>query len=179
MNKIIILFILIFSLSFCFISCNSIKYNDALELIEKGEYVAAYEILDELGDYKDAQQKIASFRYVLVMATACNSDGETEYAEIFYNEDNLPIQEVCTYSNGNKSISDYTYDANGNMIKKVSTDYDGDKYIYDYTYDANGNMIKVVSTDYDGYIESIDVEYKLVYIPYKVTEQIEEIINLD
>ena len=151
MKKIIILFILIFLVSFCFVSCNSTKYNEALELIENGEYVAAYEILDELGDYKDAQQKIENFHYVPVRATYSEED-EIEYVEFFYNKDNLPIQVVHTDSDGDKSIRDYTYDANGNVIKKVYTDSDRDT-------------------------DSVDFEYKLVYIPCGATEWIEEMLD--
>ena len=175
MKKIIILFILIFLASFCFVSCNSTKYNEALELIENGEYVAAYEILDELGDYKDAQQKIENFHYVPVRATYSEED-EIAYVEFFYNKDNLPIQVVHTDSDGDKSTSDYTYDANGNVIKEVYTYSTGYKSTYDYTYDANGNVIKKVYTDYDGDIDSVDFEYKLVYIPYGATEWIEEML---
>ena len=201
MKKIIILFISIFLVSFCFVSCNSTKYNEALELIENGEYVAAYEILDELGDYKDAQQKIENFHYVPVRVT-CSEEDEITYFEFFYNKDNLPSQVVYTYSYGDKFIEDYTYDANGNVIKEVYTDSDGDKSIYDYTYDANGNVIKEVytysdgdksiydytydangnvikevHTDSDGDTNSVDIEYKLVYIPFGATEWIEEMLD--
>ena len=151
MKKIIILFISIFLVSFCFVSCNSTKYNEALELIENGEYVAAYEILDELGDYKDAQQKIENFHYVPVRVT-CSEEDEITYFEFFYNKDNLPSQVVYTYSYGDKFIEDYTYDANGNVIKEVHTDSDGDT-------------------------NSVDIEYKLVYIPFGATEWIEEMLD--
>ena len=64
------------------------------------------------------------------------------------------------------------------MIKEAYTNFDGDKYITDYTYDANGNMTKYVHTGPDGQLYSINAEYKLVYIPYNMTEQIKDIIYI-
>ena len=61
----------------------------------------------------------------------------------------------------------------------IDTNSDGDKYIYDYTYDANGNLIKEVCTDPDGDIEFVDITYKFVYIPYELSEQVEEILGDD
>ena len=84
MKKIFVLFSLLFSLTFCLVSCDSTKYNNALALIENGEYAAAYEILDELGDYKDAQQKLGHFIYVPVKVKYTEAD-KIKYCEYFYN----------------------------------------------------------------------------------------------
>ena len=66
------------------------------------------------------------------------------------------------------------------MIKEVYTYSYKDvviKTIMDYTFDANGNLIKEVYTNSYGDTESIDIEYKFVYIPYDKTEWIDEIID--
>ena len=38
-------------------------------------------------------------------------------------------------------------------------------------YDANGNLIKYVETDADGDKGTVDVEWKLVYIPFDMTTE--------
>ena len=202
------------------------KYDEAISLIDSRDYDAAYALIVELGNYKDAQQKLDNFHYVPV-ASDVLSNGEISKGECFYSVDNLPIQfintksdgvkeivdytydangnpikvvftdddgdkdiydytydangnlikEVHTYSDGDKSIYDYTYDANGNLIKEVYTSFTGNKSIYDYTYDANGNKIKGVCTYSDGDSRSFEVEYKLVYLPQGMSEQVKEILE--
>ncbi len=146
-EKIVSLLVLICTLSFRLVSCDSIEYNEALELIENGEYSEAYEILKELGDYKDAQQIIERFHYVPVAATLVE-DVATEHIKLFYDETYRPIQIIYTHYDVRESTYDYTYVTNGNLVEEVFTDYYGDKFIKDYGYDANGkNIVKEVDTD--------------------------------
>ena len=42
------------------------KYTKAYELLESGDYEAAYALFVELGDYKDATKEVAFFRYMPV-----------------------------------------------------------------------------------------------------------------
>ena len=157
---------------------NAQKYEHAFELIEGGDYAAAYEIFCELGDYKDSQDQVKKFHYMptkLVFEKIYTRKGVRKYEINFsLNDKNLPsqgivsddketviwdctydengnlIKEVHTYSDGDKYIRDYTYDEKGNLIKKVYTYSYGDKSIDDYTYDEKGNLIKEVHTDYIG-----------------------------
>ena len=177
-------------------AANSRKYNKAMELIETQEYDAAYEILCELEDYKDAQTIANRFHYVPKKLVETDSDGETYTQEVSYNKQNLPkqivsttmdgsksiydfaydesgnkIKSVYTNADGDKEIYDYTYDESGNLIKNVYTNADGDKYISDYTYDENGKLIKEVYTNADEDTEVVDIEHRFVYIPFDYTEQ--------
>lgn len=150
MKKFVCLFILICMLSICLVSCNSIRYNEALDLIAEGNYEAAHKMFEKLDSYKDAKKQLKYFHYVPVKVEY----HDNSFCDFFYNENNLPKQTIDTNSDGGKSIRDYTYDANGNIIKEVCTDPDGD-------------------------IEFVDITYKFVYIPYELSEQVEEILGDD
>ena len=155
------------------------KYEKAFSLIEEGKPEEAYELFDELGDYKNAEKELKKFRYVPTKATCKREYEGEEYSAtqtISYDENNFPKQVIYQYSDGDKNIYDYTYDDKGNCIREVYTYSDGDKDIYDYTYDDKGNCIKEVYTYSDGDKETYETEYKLVYIPVELTdEEFEEI----
>ena len=125
MKKILLLFVLMLSLVLCLVSCGGTndnddsdpadgnkdsensesaeaeKYADALELIAEGKYVEAYEILSELGDYQDAEELLENFYYVPVTSLD-EFDDERFTAEIFYDEDNLPLHADIVDAEGNK-----------------------------------------------------------------------------
>ena len=100
-------------------------------------------------------------------------------SEYIYDEIGTLIREVKTYAGGNKYITDYTYDTKGNLIKGVYTDSDGDKDICDYTYDVNGNLIKVVYTDSDGDKDIYDFAYQFTYIPFELSEEVEQYLDIE
>ena len=174
MKKTISLLILVCMLVFCFVSCDAAKetkdpdnsesgakYSEALGLIETGDYSAAYQMLEELGDYKDCKVLLKRFRYVPVKATDSTTH---QVAEFSYNENNLLSRYVVTYHDGSQyvstftydsngklikdagslSVTDYVYDFNGNLIKETYTPTYGRETVLEYTYDANGNLIKKV-----------------------------------
>lgn len=66
MKKFVCLFILICMLSLCLVSCNSIRYNEALDLIAEGNYEAAHKMFEKLDSYKDAKKQLKYFHYVPV-----------------------------------------------------------------------------------------------------------------
>lgn len=163
MKKLFSILLLVSMLIVCLSSCNSKKYDDAFELIDNGDYTAAYEIFCELDDYKDSEDEIKRFHY---MPTKIVIKGETDGTEedygtitISYNEQNLPSQAIASSNDGENAIVNFTYDEKGNIIKRVNTDSDGDKSISDYIYDANDNLIKQVETDDDGDTSSYDYIY--------------------
>ena len=137
------------------------NYNIALELIEKGDYAEAYAILKQLGDYKDAQERLAKFQFIPINITAITKqndvviDGYTLDGNISYNKHHLP-QCVEMYQSmvGNgeydyeeRATTEYIYNTNGKIINKIRKESDGYKNMYDYTYDARGNLIEEVHTD--------------------------------
>ena len=72
------------------------KYNQALALIESGDYASAYALFKELGDYKDSATHLGCFYYVATASTY-EEEGDSREVTISYNEDNLPsvIVEKC------------------------------------------------------------------------------------
>lgn len=125
---------------------NEEKYAQALALLEKKDYVSAHAILKELGDYKNANEMLQHFHYVLLevvetMEYATTDSTETSMHYYTYNEDNL----LANWISGDRK-AEYTYDENGNLIKKFSTYPNSDgkqtSQTVEYTYDADGNMLK-------------------------------------
>ena len=73
---------------------NASKYRQAFELTEQGDYESAYALFTELGDYKDAAEEAAKFRYVPIKETAefISPEGtRIENLVISLNENNLDI----------------------------------------------------------------------------------------
>lgn len=95
----------------------------------------------------------------------------------FYDESGNLVKTVGTFY-GSKFT--YYYDKNGNRVRMVDTDAAGNEtiseYTYDYTYDENGNLIKMVHINKSG--SYLEVNYKLVYIPYDISQNIIEIISI-
>lgn len=122
-----------------------VKYNDALALLEKGDYTGAYALLTELGDYKDAAKLTARFHYVPTTVTDKYDEADGQIIENgthTYNEKNLPA--TCVYIDGDyRHTCTYTYNDNCKLTKVHCTDTDGlEEYMEEYEYDANGNLIK-------------------------------------
>lgn len=135
-----------------------------------------------------------------------DSDGRHDkYIEIYNKKDNL-IKYIYISSSGYKITYDYTYrydekgnliarckadeygntrieyyDEYGNCIKYVYVDSDGDETIDDYSgdyiyyYDEHGNLIKMAENRENGY--SIVYNYKLVYIPYDISQTVIDVLN--
>ena len=166
MKKILALLIVLCLLGSCLVACNSTKYDDALKLIDEGNYTEAYKLLSELGDYKDAKALLASFYYVPVSGTYTEGD-ETLTVEFFYTAANLPLRTVerlgdevmytadytyddnldlvrIVYGGGDPGEYVYTYDDERRLIKEVHSYGDGEVYTEEYTYDADGNRIRSV-----------------------------------
>ena len=301
MKKIVTMFICIALLAttcLSFVSCKSKDYEEAISLLESGQYEEAKAIFEEIGDYKDSQKYLSGFRY-MVTGMTYQADGETGTITITLDSNNLPTRlslqngeinsayvfvygeggrivrdemlsnggdsiatdytynangyitkSVCSFSNGTQIVSEYTYDAKGNETKEVTTmgesvtvtDYTYDeqgnllseirvgaygdqsttRYTYDesgkmlketyesvgysyvidytynangylvkevvteddesqftdeYTYDANGNVIKKVSIDADGDQSTLEAQYILVYIPFALPEETEDVLK--
>ena len=186
MKKRIFLLLIICLLSILLVSCGNRKnYKKALELIDAGDHAAAYEILNELGDYKDAKELLGNFRYVLLAMdtnyTAANgepiesvdsamtytSDGllsiwtrGTETYEYTYDENKKLIKEIRSTGDETWVANEYAYDEKGNLIKE--TNYAGQRplWSWEYAYDDRGNMIqKVELYNYIGDLPYLEVRY--------------------
>lgn len=152
---------------------SAVRYDEAFTLIAQGENEAAYEIFKALGDYRDAKEQLAYFRYVPTRVVTRNTIlGYIMQEDILYNDKNLPVMQTNTlgssstvyeyiyddnsiltefkYQNNYSDVSViYLYDEN-NRVSKVTTSYDGEMLSYEeYTYDENGNRIRRVTDGSD------------------------------
>ena len=85
------------------------------------------------------------------------------------------------HSNGSVySLTDeYQYDEKNNLTRHVHTDNAGSQYVYEYTYDEYGNTVKRVYTNPDGWVQTVTVEYNMVYIPFELSDEILDLFTLE
>ena len=138
------------------------KYLEAYEKLKQGEYVSAYELFVELGDYKDAAKEATRFRYVPVSYVGKYS-GEgaapNETATITLNENNLPEKCFISFDDGTTHTCNYTYNENGRLISIACSDPDGDLVTYETVYNANGKLEKEIYRYFDGYAYTYEYTY--------------------
>lgn len=148
-----ILLMLLLSVT-CLASCGELRYNEAYELIEKGDYKAAYEIFSDLGDYKDAKREASRFHYITTKVVITEEmSGEADLlmsVDLSLNGDNLASGYVITYGNGQTAFSDFTYDEQGNLIKTTSREVDGRESTVARAFDEWGRLVKEIITTSDG-----------------------------
>lgn len=174
MKKIICVFMIVCITLLCLVSCNravyqqtqgeseqQTRYNEAFTFIDKGDYTAAYEIFNELGNYKDSQEQLSRFQYVpLKRVITC--DHLTIIGEIILNDLNLPIQiedrPVSIVEQTDKRIFEFTYDEVGKLTQKVVTIKDIPT-VYDYTYNEENRLIQEICTFSDGRVNQSHYSY--------------------
>ena len=206
MKKIIYVFLFVLVLCICLSSCNyakpqvehddsekEIRYNEAFRLIGEGDYISAYNIFNELGDYKDSKQQSSRFLYIPIKRLISCGDIEI-IGEITLNEDNLPVQIVDRYgteklifnfsydkvgnliqksviSQSQKTVYDYTYDEKNKLTKEVCTFADGNVNVFYYEHDSRGNLVKEIAKYYSGSISIKEYKYNFYGM---LTQKIEE-----
>lgn len=130
MKKTIVTVLLVFAVLSNLVACGGKSIKNAKELISKGEYEQAYELLLQSNN-KEATKLLNHFYWVPVDII---TNGKT-YSHV-YNENNLPTKAV--YSEDD--YCDYTYDESGRIIKTKEITYGGELVTED-TYNENGNLI--------------------------------------
>ena len=165
MKKIISVFVLVCMLCLCFASCDigkKARYNEAIGHLEKRDYLAAYEIFCELGDYKDSQDILARFEYIPVRRQMSYGDIET-ITNITLDENNLPVRFWCSANCDTEDLrcvaNGLTYDERGNLKQKTYVYNDGSIRVYDYTYDEENRLIKETLTFSSGAVHMTDYTY--------------------
>ena len=111
--------------------------------------------------------------------------GQDETLEYFYDEHGNVIKYTFSYGIGISKLSpftveEYKHDDKGNITKKITTQGDNHSETILYTYDEHGNVIKrkrIRLTSVTVH-ETTETEYKLVYLPCGLTEDISEYFNL-
>ena len=144
------------------VDADEAKYLEAFDMLEQKNYEGAYALFTELGDYKDAAKEAAKFRYVLASYndTYTDEEGTETYTAIHsFNEDNLILQCVYTYPDGNTHTCDCSYNDNGELAKIVCTDEDGTRTHYECLFNDDGTVAKVIYRYSDGYYYSFENVY--------------------
>lgn len=199
MKRFLSLFVFVCLLALSITACNDgnndnsddAKYAEAITLLEQGKNAEAYDILKELGEYKDTQEILKNFRYVpsTVSFTYVNAEGEEirppQSYHFTYEQNRL-----TNFQHGYSSY-DYTYDANGNLQERLvitpdmtirgefvhdqngnlckKTWYYGEEVnqIYEYAYDSNGNIIQEVCYErprvYDPNFPPLSLQHTINY----------------
>ena len=157
MKKLICVLLTVCMLMLCLVSCKATTYKKALDLIAAGDYEAAYELLEQLGDYKDAKEYLERFRYVPVSTIVKgNSNDAVANIEIIYDQNGLPDKGIEVWGEEEEIDLDFVFDENGRLIRlKDGTlwgNVDGEEYYhtYEYNYDENGQIIKEITIRSDG-----------------------------
>lgn len=121
----------------------------------------------------------------LIKEVYTDENGYVDTDEYFYDERGNLLKHVSVVTDidwfvPSTSVEEYVYDANDRVTKYVYVQYDGDKSTTEYTYDVNGNLINTtVIREVSGqkYIETTNSTYKLVYIPFDIPEETEELFE--
>lgn len=114
----------------------------------------------------------------LIKETFAMTEGSVDTViEYSYNASGDLIQTVYDRDTEDQLILDYTYDADRRLLKEVYSSANS-TIISDYIYDESGNLIKISTTDSGMVTTTQSFEYKFVYFPYTVSEQIESIIDV-
>lgn len=101
-------------------------------------------------------------------------DGTTyTSAERFYDENADLIKELHYGSDGEEYAYQFFRDADGNVIKHTYEDSTGYTYTSEYTFDKYGNVVTEKMTDPEGFVVSRSFTYKLAYITYEISEEVE------
>lgn len=126
---------------------NSVKYLQAMSLIESGKYAEAYELLTQLGNYKDAANYLSNFYYFPTKIYLTESIDQdmlrliTSYIDIVLNDERFPVETIYEYNDQdhNKWKKQYSYDSEGRLTRESDSDSANE-----YIYDSNGNLIKEI-----------------------------------
>ena len=106
------------------------------------------------------------------------SDGGYVYDYVCDENGNL-IKETKTSALGGEPlyVCNFTCDENGNRTSAVTKHSDGSNSMNDFKYDENGNVIKHVIMNSNNVILEYNYTYKLVYIPFTLSERVEDIVK--
>ena len=124
-------------------------YNQACEMLNKGELQQAKEIFMQLGDYKDSAERVARF-VLLPTRIYAEDDGMGDkivhyQTDLIYNEHGELVKEVGTYTDteGPEHSKEFTYDESGKIINARFLSEAGESHV-SYEYNEKGQLIKTV-----------------------------------
>lgn len=143
-------------------------------------YDARGNLITEINEhpyYGDGGRFVTNYTYdekgVLTRKMETHEGAGSTVTEYEYDGAGRLLREVS-----DSSVRTYTYDEDGNRVKEVYAPTEGDGYVIEYAYDAYGNLIRRVYTGDDGGSETIECDYRFVYIPSEIPEEIEALFRV-
>ena len=146
----------------------STDYDNATALLEAGDYEAAINAFEALGDYKDSAEQLTNAQENLNFAKAVdliNQGADNDAYLILQQINDLPdAQEylarfslLLSQEQIGSIVTSYQYDGAGQLVSEVLED-GSDKTITEYTYDDAGNCVHS-STESGQYTYTYDYTY--------------------
>ena len=128
---------------------NALDYNQALALLEKGDYEGALALFEKLDGYKDSAEYLSKF-YYMPIHFELKLTGKTGSIDVVYNSNNLPEKDMITRNETDKYVCDFVYDENGNILKQIMNK-DGGVSTYEFIYgSAHGFPDIAINTPHNG-----------------------------
>ncbi len=141
-------------------------YSKAMNRIEAGKFQEAYDILTELGDFKDSKKQLERFEWVVSKETKTSENGWTLIICNEYNKDGLLAKELVNI-NGDEWTYEYEYtQKNDKLMVKYSRVNEGKRTILnEYEYGKSpfiedlpteGQEVVDVSCEYDDQLRLLE-----------------------
>lgn len=112
------------------------KYNEAIDLLEKKEYTEAYQKLEELGTFNEADVKIKESKYNRAMEMFQNNEYE-EAGVLFLESDGyMDSEEMQKYCNGIQLYNKKEYDKSNKIFEALGDYKDSKSYLYYHKYEV-------------------------------------------
>lgn len=182
-----------------------LKYQKAERLLEQYRYQEALDEFLELGDYKDARERVGKFwirikreeneegirtydyefddRGNIVKQVLTDEEGKIKIEESKFNKQNLVISKMIYNQTDGQKILDsqetYEYDADGNLEKYtiMHENEEVSKTVYEYEYDSRGNRTKEESISYHDGVEAKETMYVTEY-KYNAENKVISILSM-
>lgn len=126
-------------------------YNSISDMLDKGDYIRAYQALEKLGDYKDSKNRMEEIKDEVYDAAIklINNEG--------YGNNKLAYQLLSSLQDYKESlnyISNFHY-----VIKSVTIEYGtAARYTYDISY-SSGNIDQIAETYYFNSKKTYEISY--------------------
>ena len=152
-KKILILLCIIITLSLC--SCDSSDYRKAMSLYNEGDFSAAREIFDGLGDYKNAREMCIDCEYNMAIGMIDDEDyvtalkileslGEYKDSAEYISKIKWRMLQAYIHDNGkSKRAGGAALSKKANLLNALEND--GDATVYLYAEDEDNIALEIVS----------------------------------
>jgi len=160
-----ILLLIIISISFFSMSINKArlnKYNNAIALMEQGDYEEASAEFQKLGNYSDAKQYLEKIDMLISERNTAYKNGKEYYENARYD---MAINEFIKCKNYEDS-NDYINKASNAIYDQAQTEYDSGNY------EKAKNLLSLIP-------ENVDIYSKSVVLSTNVDNEIQAQKNAD